>query len=52
MPTFNRRRFVEQALRKVARQDYRQLELVVVDDGSEPIEDLLAGLGWARVRPR
>ncbi|GAA2834841.1 glycosyltransferase family 2 protein [Kitasatospora sp. CM 4170] len=48
MPTFNRRRFVEQALRKVARQDYRQLELVVVDDGSEPIEDLLAGLGWAR----
>ncbi|MEV0535992.1 glycosyltransferase family 2 protein [Kitasatospora sp. NPDC050463] len=48
MPTFNRRCFVEQALRMVARQDYRQLELVVVDDGSEPVEDLLAGLPWAR----
>jgi hypothetical protein len=44
MPTFNRRRFVEQAVRNIRRQDYPAIELVVVDDGSEPVADLLDSL--------
>jgi glycosyltransferase involved in cell wall biosynthesis len=44
MPTFNRRRFIAQAVRTIRRQDYPAIELVVVDDGSEPVADLLDGL--------
>lgn len=43
MPTFNRRRFVAQAIRNIGRQDYPEIELVVIDDGSEPVADLLDG---------
>ena len=32
--TFNRRRFLEEALQSVLRQDYRDREIIVVDDGS------------------
>ena len=41
MPTFDRRRFVPQAVRYFLRQDYPNKELVVVDDGPEPVGDLL-----------
>ncbi|HEY6136566.1 MAG TPA: glycosyltransferase [Thermoanaerobaculia bacterium] len=41
MPTFNRRAFVPQAIRCFLAQDYPNLELIVVDDGSDPIADLL-----------
>ena len=41
MPTYNRRHFVPLALRYFLRQDYRHKELVVVDDGTDCIEDLL-----------
>jgi glycosyltransferase involved in cell wall biosynthesis len=41
MPTFNRRRYIAQALATFQQQDYPNRELIVVDDGSEPIEDLL-----------
>ncbi len=34
LPSFNHEAFVEQALRSVFRQDWPELELVVVDDGS------------------
>jgi len=34
MPCFNARAFVEQAVRSALGQDYRNVELVVVDDGS------------------
>jgi hypothetical protein len=44
MPTFNRRRFIAQARRNLLRQDYPQIELVVIDDGTEPLVDLLDGL--------
>ena len=41
MPTFDRRSFVPQAVRYFLRQDYPAKELVVVDDGPEPVDDLL-----------
>ena len=41
MPTHNRRSFVPQAIRCFLRQDYSNLELLVVDDGTEPIGDLM-----------
>src|ERR1041385_539899 len=41
MPTSNRRRFIPQALRCFLRQDYSNLELLVVDDGADPISDCL-----------
>jgi O-antigen biosynthesis protein len=41
MPTYNRRRFLPRALRSFLAQDYPNLELLVVDDGTDPIPDLL-----------
>lgn len=41
MPTFNRRSFLPRALRCFLSQDYPNLELIVVDDGTDPIADLL-----------
>ncbi len=41
MPTYNRRTFVPAALACFAAQDYANLELIVVDDGSDSIADLL-----------
>lgn len=42
MPTRNRRRFVAQAVRYFLRQDYPARELVIVDDGEDAVEDLIA----------
>ena len=49
VPSFNHGRFVERALASVRAQDYRNLELVVVDDGSSDdsvptIERVLRGM--------
>ena len=41
MPTFNRRRFVPLAVRWFLAQDWPHRELLVVDDGAEPVGDLL-----------
>jgi len=41
MPTFDRRAFIPQAVGCFLAQDYPNLELVVVDDGNDPIADLL-----------
>ena len=41
MPTANRRAFVPRAVACFLRQDYPARELVVVDDGSDPVADLL-----------
>jgi glycosyltransferase involved in cell wall biosynthesis len=43
MPTFNRRRFVPMALAWFAAQDWPNRELIVVDDGDDPVKDLTAG---------
>jgi|GEM_PF-912485 len=41
MPTRNRRRFVPLAVRCFLRQAYGPRELIVVDDGDDPVADLL-----------
>src|ERR1051325_980889 len=41
MPTYNRRRFVPLAVRYFLRQDYPDKELVVVDDGTDCVKDLI-----------
>lgn len=41
MPTYNRCRFVAQAITYFQQQSYPQRELIVVDDGDEPVMDLL-----------
>jgi hypothetical protein len=41
MPTADRRRFVPHAIRHFLAQDYPKRELVVVDDGEDPVSDLM-----------
>lgn len=41
MPTQNRRAFIMGALAGFWAQDYLRLELVVVDDGTDPVADLM-----------
>ncbi|MBS1586678.1 MAG: glycosyltransferase family 2 protein [Bacteroidetes bacterium] len=41
MPTANREKFVPIAIRYFLKQDYPNKELVIVDDGREPIEHLI-----------
>jgi glycosyltransferase involved in cell wall biosynthesis len=40
MPTHNRRPFVRQAIEYFKRQDYPHRELIIVDDGTDPVGDL------------
>jgi glycosyltransferase involved in cell wall biosynthesis len=44
MATGDRPRFVRQAIRCFLRQSFQPAELVVVDDGQEPVEELCRGL--------
>jgi glycosyltransferase involved in cell wall biosynthesis len=48
MPTMNRRSFVPLALKSFAAQDYPNKELLIIDDGDDPIEDLTTGLPGVR----
>ena len=41
MPTYNRRRFVPQAISYFLRQDYPHKELLIIDDGSDSVADLV-----------
>lgn len=41
MPTYNRREFVPHAIRYFLRQDYADKELIVIDDGTDIIRDLV-----------
>jgi glycosyltransferase involved in cell wall biosynthesis len=41
MPTFNRRSFLPLALESFSRQDYTAKELIVVDDGTDMVRDLV-----------
>jgi O-antigen biosynthesis protein len=48
MPTFNRRTFLPLALESFKNQDYPAKELIVVDDGSDVVRDLVEGVPNAR----
>jgi len=48
MPTYNRRHFVPQAIRYFLRQDYPQKELVILDDGTDKIGDLIPAVSEIR----
>src|SRR5271165_6074042 len=41
MPTFNRRHFVPRAIHYFLRQDYPNKELIIIDDGTESVADLV-----------
>jgi len=41
MPTYQRRRFLPQAIGNWQAQDYPNLELIIVDDGEDKVEDLI-----------
>jgi len=41
MPTYNRREFIPRAIHYFLRQDYEPKELIIVDDGTDPIGDLV-----------
>lgn len=43
MPTYNRREFFPRAMGCFLAQDYPNLELIILDDGSDSIRDLLPG---------
>jgi len=50
--TFNRRPFIPMFLEMVRNQDYPQsrMEIIVVDDGTDPIGDIVAAAGMPNVR--
>jgi glycosyltransferase involved in cell wall biosynthesis len=50
MPTCNRRSFVRQAIAYFLRQDYPHKELIIVDDGSEAVDDLVPPDANANIR--
>jgi glycosyltransferase involved in cell wall biosynthesis len=41
MPTYNRRAFVPRAIQYFLRQDYTNRELIIIDDGTDVISDLV-----------
>ena len=41
MPTYNRRKFVPHAIQYFLRQEYENKELIIIDDGTDPVEDLV-----------
>lgn len=48
MPTFNRRAFIPLALQGFFSQDYPHRELLILDDGNDPIGDLVEDLPGVR----
>ena len=55
MPTYNRRRFVPSAIRYFLRQDFPNKELIIVDDGTDAIDDLVPndpGVRYIRLSSR
>jgi len=44
MPTYNRRAFVPNAIEYFLRQDYKNKELIILDDGADVVQDLVPNL--------
>ncbi len=54
-PHYNRREFVPRAIDCFLNQDYADRELIVIDDGTDPIEDVVLPdprLRWVRLESR
>lgn len=50
IPTYNRRRFLGEAIRSVLSQTFTDWELIVIDDGSrQPLEDIVRGFVDQRI---
>jgi glycosyltransferase involved in cell wall biosynthesis len=52
VPTYNRRELLPEALRRLERQTYRNLEIVVVNDGGDPVDDIVKKFPRARLVDR
>ena len=48
MPTYNRRPYVKLAFGHFFWQEYPNKELIIVDDGTDSVEDLVIGLSGVR----
>jgi glycosyltransferase involved in cell wall biosynthesis len=49
IPTFNRRRYVGQALASALRQTYPNIEVIVVNDGGEDVSDIVRSFADDRI---
>jgi O-antigen biosynthesis protein len=55
MPTYNRRSFLALSLKAFESQDYPARELIIVDDGTDPVADIvekLSSVRYVRLPPR
>lgn len=49
IPTFNRPRYLSEALTSVVRQSYRNLQVIVVNDGGQDVTDVVQSFGDPRI---
>lgn len=49
IPTFNRRRYLAQALASALRQTYPSIEVIVINDGGEDVGDIVQSFADQRV---
>ncbi len=49
MPTFNRRRYLPEALKSALAQDYDNFEIVLIRDGGDRIDDIVKGIDDPRI---
>ena len=49
VPTFNRRRYFAEALASVVCQNYRNLQIIVINDGGEDVSDIVNSFGDKRL---
>jgi glycosyltransferase involved in cell wall biosynthesis len=49
VPTFNRRRYLAGALASVVRQSYRNIQIIVINDGGEDVSDIVNSFGDERL---
>ena len=52
LPTFNRRRYLQTAIRSIHEQTFPEWRLLVVNDGGEDVSDIVSGCGDPRIELR